>query len=157
MTGSSRTHPTVGSDPRVRRRTIRYAAAAASAVTALLYFGIGAGVLKVVDVDTPEAPGMFEFGALAGAMFVVGAILLVAFDRRLLWVLGAVLQVGVIVMYVVVSAQRTPPFETWGIVIKVLQAAILAALVYLVLDTPTPSVTPSASDQARSPQQTKHG
>jgi peptidoglycan/LPS O-acetylase OafA/YrhL len=155
MPESSRTRTTVRDDSRLRRRTIRYAAAAASAATALLYFGIGAGVLKVVDVDTPDAPGMFEFGVLAGAMFVLGAILLVAFDRRFLWVLGAVLQAGVIVMYVVVSAQRTPPFETWGFLIKVLQAAILAVLVYLVLDTPARAVSPSASDQAGIPQQTK--
>jgi hypothetical protein len=126
-------------DPLARRRTVRYAAAAASAATALLYFGIGAGLLKVVDEASAEAPGMFEFGAAAGAAFVVGAILLLAFDHRAMWLAGAVLQVGVIVMYFAIASQRTPAFETWGILIKVLQATILVALVYLVARSPAPS------------------
>lgn len=37
---------------------------------------------------------------------------------------------------VAVSTNRTPPFEQWGILIKVLQAAILAALTYLVVRQP---------------------
>ena len=121
-----------------RRRPVRYVAAMASAATALLYFGIGIGVLKVVDVASPAAPDMFAFGAPAGAAFALGALLLVAFDRRLLWVLGAILQVGVIVMYVAIADRRTPPFEVWGILIKLFQAAILAALVYLVARPPEP-------------------
>lgn len=64
---------------------------------------------------------------------MLGAILLLVFDRRFLWILGAILQVGVIVMYIVIASQRTPPFETWGILIKLLQATVLAALVYLVV------------------------
>lgn len=118
------------------RRMARYLAAVASAATALLYFGIGAGVLKVVDEVAADQPGLFEFGASAGAAFALGALLLVAVDHRGLWLLGALLQVGVLVMYVVVSPQRTPAFETWGILIKVLQAVILAALAYLVANAP---------------------
>ena len=137
-----------GDDRQARRRTIRHVAAAASAVTAILYFAIGVGVLKVVDEVSAAAPSMLAFGAPAGAAFLLGAVLLVAVDRRILWVLGAVLQVLVIVMYIAVSAQRTPPFETWGILIKILQAAILAALLYLILDTP-------ARDEAPLPPQTK--
>ena len=116
-----------------RRRTVRYLAAVASAATAALYFGIGAGALTVVDRASPNAPDLFQFGVAAGAAFVVGAILLLAFDRRLLWVLGAALQVGVIVMYVVVASERTPPFEVWGLLIKVLQVAVLIALAYLIV------------------------
>ena len=116
-----------------RRRTIRYVAATASAVTALLYFGIGAGVLKVVNEVSAAAPNLFDFGVMAGSAFVLGAILLIAFDRRVMWVLGAVFQVGVIVMYVAIAPQRTPSFEIWGITIKILQAAILALLLYLVV------------------------
>jgi hypothetical protein len=136
----------VRADQGARRRSIRYLAAAASAATAVLYFGIGIGVLKVVDEASPAAPDMFAFGAPAGTAFVVGAILLLAFDRRILWVLGAVLQVGVIVMYVAIAQQRTPPFEVWGILIKVLQAAILAALVYLVVRPSTRAVGATRTD-----------
>jgi hypothetical protein len=129
---------TTGSSVEERRRNVvRYAAAGISAATAALYFGIGIGVLEVVDEASAKADGgMLTFGAAAGSAFVLGAILLVLFDHRGLWLLGAVLQIGVLVMYVAVSPQRTPPFELWGIVIKVLQAAILVALVYLLLHVP---------------------
>lgn len=123
-------------DPNRRRREVRYLAAAASAATALLYFGIGVGALKIVDKATAETQDLFTFGAAAGAAFVLGAILLLALDHRGVWLLGAILQVGVIVMYVAVSPQRTPPFEQWGILIKVLQVVILVALVYLVVRQP---------------------
>lgn len=119
-----------------RRKIVRYVAAAASAATALLYFGIGAGVLKVTDETAADAPSLFEFGAMAGAAFAVGVVLLLALDHRGLWLLGALLQVGVLVMYVVVSPQRTPPFEVWGLLIKACQVVILAALAYLVIRAP---------------------
>ncbi|MEX1169103.1 MAG: hypothetical protein WEE50_03065 [Chloroflexota bacterium] len=120
-----------------RRRFIRYVAAAASLATAVLYFGIGAGVLVVVDVAASDAPGMFEFGASAGAAFVLGALLLLALDHRGLWLVGALLQVGVIVMYIAVGPQRTPSFEVWGLVIKALQVVILVALAWLTVRPPT--------------------
>ena len=127
---------TSGGDPDRRRRDIRYLAAAASAATALLYFGIAAGVLKVVDEASSDGVDLVTFGIAAGAAFVLGAVLLIALDHRGVWLLGAILQVIVIVMYVTVSTDRTPPFEQWGILIKVLQAAILAALSYLVVHQP---------------------
>lgn len=118
------------------RMTVRYLAAAASALTALLYFGIGLGVLKVVDEGAAGGPGLLEFGASAGAAFALGAVLLVVVDHRGLWLLGALLQVIVLIMYLAVSPQRTPPFEAWGILIKILQAALLAGLAYLVVHVP---------------------
>jgi peptidoglycan/LPS O-acetylase OafA/YrhL len=123
-------------EPDRRRRLVRYAAAAISIAAALLYFGIGAGVLRIVDQATPDTPDLFAFGALAGVAFVFGAVLLVTLDHRGLWLLGAIFQIGVIVMYVAVSPQRTPPFEQWGILIKVLQAVLLVALVYLAIRQP---------------------
>lgn len=127
-----------------RRRTIRYAAAAASALTALVYLLIGLGVLRVVETAA-DAPPMLDFGLAAGGAFALGAVLLASTDRRILWVVGALLQVGVIVTYVNVASQRTPPFEAWGITIKVLQVLILAALAYL-------AVTPAErEDRAERP------
>ena len=120
-----------------RRQSIRYLAAAASLATALLYFGIAVGVLIVVDEPASDAPGMFEFGASAGAAFVLGAFLLFALDHRALWLLGALLQVGVIVMYIAVGPQRTPSFEMWGLLIKALQVVILVALAWLTVRPPT--------------------
>jgi hypothetical protein len=79
---------------------------------------------------------MFEFGASAGAAFVLGALLLFALDHRGLWFLGVLLQVAVIVMYVAVGPQRTPSFEMWGLLIKALQFVILVALAWLTVRPP---------------------
>lgn len=123
-------------EPARHRRLVRYGAAAVSVATALLYFGIGVGVVKVGEAVGPDTPDLFLFGASAGGAFALGAVLLLLVDHRGLWLLGALLQVLVIAMYVAISSQRTPPFEVWGITIKVLQAAILLALAYLVLRQP---------------------
>jgi hypothetical protein len=121
-----------------RRLLVRYLAAALSLATAAVYFAIGFGVVTVVDKVANDAPPMLVFGGSAGTAFVLGAALLFRMDRRALWILGAVLQVGVIVMYVNVAPNRTPSYEMWGLLIKVFQAAILAALVYLVFTPATP-------------------
>lgn len=114
----------------MNRRTIRYAAALIAAAMASIYVLIGLGVVKVVD-DQPVGADLFGFGMAAAALFATGAVLLVAFDRRALWVLGAILQVGVAVLYVAVSVQRDPPFEVWGVTLRALQVPLFAALVYL--------------------------
>jgi hypothetical protein len=119
-----------------RRQAIRYLAAAIAAITAVMYLLIGFGVLHVVDQASPDAPSLLDFGLMAGAAFGLGALLLLTLDNRILWVLGALLQVGVIVMYVVVGQERTPAFEAWGITIKILQVVLLGALLYLALQPP---------------------
>lgn len=119
----------------VRRRQLRYLAAAVAAAVALVYFLIGLGVIQVVNA-VPEDMSMFAFGMPAGGAFLIGAALLLTLDRRLLWVLGALLQVGTLVMYVAVAPQRDPPFEVWGMLIKVGQALLLVALTVLALRQP---------------------
>jgi hypothetical protein len=117
------------------RRTIRVGLAVLSIATAAIYLGIGLGVLRVVDA-AEGAPDLFGFGASAAAAFLFGTVLLLRFDHRGLWVLGAILQVSVVVMYFAVAPQRTPSFEAWGLLIKVLQVAIFAGLLFLVVGTP---------------------
>jgi len=70
------------------RLTIRYLAAGLAAIMASIYALIGLGVLKVVD-DVPVGSDMFSFGMGAGALFLVGAVLLTMTDRRLFWIVGA--------------------------------------------------------------------
>ena len=117
------------------RFTIRLVGAAAAAVMAVIYFAIGLGAIQVVD-PTTQTDSLLPFGAAAGAMFVIGAVLLATTDRRLLWILGAVLQVGVAIMYVVVGQSRTPPFEVWGLTLRLIQVPLLAVLVYLAVRSP---------------------
>ena len=116
----------------MNRRTIRFAAAAFAGAMAAIYFLIGLGVLTVVEGQGTDA-SLLGFGAMAGSAFLLGAALLLATDRRWLWILGAVLQVFVVVGYFAVAADRTPAFEVWGITLRIIQVPLFAALVYLAL------------------------
>lgn len=115
---------------RISRRTIRYGAAAVAAIMAAIYFLIGLGVLNVGGTDSDRA-FLWVFGALAGGAFLLGAFLLVGVDRRWVWVAGLVFQVFVYWAYLDVSKTRTPPFETWGIALRIIQLPLLVALGYL--------------------------
>ena len=116
----------------MNRRTIRSAAAALAGAMAAIYFLIGLGVLTVVEGQSTDV-SLLGFGAMAGSAFLLGAVLLLATDRRWLWILGALLQVFVVVGYVAVAADRTPAFEIWGITLRIIQVPLFAALVYLAL------------------------
>lgn len=112
-------------------RMVRYFAALVTALTAIMYFMIGFNVVTVVDPGIGQA-----FGIYAGAAYVVGAVLLVSYERRLLWVLGAILQVFVIYTYFSLAPERTPAYEFWGILIRIAQVVILIALGYLAMQSP---------------------
>jgi hypothetical protein len=112
-----------------RRRTIRYIAAAMAAVASAIYFLIGFQVVAVVEQVTEQA----LFGIPAGIGFGLAALALVRFDNRAVWAVGAIVQALIILMYIGASEQRTPPFEMWGLLIRVAQAMLLAALVILAL------------------------
>ena len=120
---------------RMSRRTIRYAAAAVAAVMAAIYVLIGTGVLNVGGTDADKT-FLWVFGALAGGAFLLGAILLMAVDRRWVWIAGLLFQVFVYWAYVDVSKTRTPPFETWGITLRIIQLPLLVALGYLAIRGP---------------------
>ena len=119
----------------VSRQTVRYGAAGIAAAMAVIYFLIGLGVLNVGG-SAADRQFLIVFGALAGGAFLLGAILLVRFDRRWVWILGAIFQVFVYWAYVDVSKSRTPPFETWGITLRVIQLPLLAALAWLAFQKP---------------------
>jgi len=120
---------------RPNRRTIRYAAAAIATVMALIYLGIGLGVLDIGG-SAAEKPFLIVFGGLAGGSFLLGALLLVRFDRRWLWIVGVMFMVFVYWAYVDVSKTRTPPYELWGITLRIIQLPLLAALIYLAVRPP---------------------
>lgn len=109
------------------RRTIRYLGAVAAFAIAVIYFLIG---FHLVSVVTSSDQG---FGLFAGVAFAVGALLLLAFDKRVYWVLGFVLQVFVMVVYFSLASQRTPAFELWGIALRILQLPLIAVLASLSL------------------------
>jgi hypothetical protein len=112
-----------------RRRVIRYFAAVVSGLTAVMYFLIGFNVVSVLDANADQS-----WGLLAGVAYAIGALLLLAFDRRIVWILGAFLQVFVIYTYFNLAGNRSPAYEVWGILIRIAQSMILIALAYLVVN-----------------------
>jgi hypothetical protein len=113
----------------VRRRRVRYFAAALAASASLIYFLIGLRVVSVIQ-NPDEQVG---FGFAAGAGFAIGALLILTVDQRSLWVAGAVLQALIIFMYFTLAAERIPDFEVWGILLRVVQIPLLVAITYLAI------------------------
>lgn len=119
-------------DPKSTLRwRVRLAGAALAFGNAVVYALIGVGVARVVEDPGGAGVSLAVFGAMAGAAFLLGAVLLVALDNRVAWLLGAAFQLFAILAYVDVAAQRTPSYEPWGIALKVSQAALLVLLAYL--------------------------
>jgi len=113
------------------RRRVRWAAGVLALANAVVYALIGAGVLRAVASTDGGGPSLIVFGALAGAAFLLGAVLLWAFDRRVLWVIGAAFQAFAITAYFNVAPQRVPPYEVWGLSLKVAQVVLFVLLLYL--------------------------
>ena len=56
--------------------------------------------------------------------------------------LALVFQVWVYVVYVVMAAGREPPFEIWGITLRLVQIPVALALVYLAFARPVSAGSP---------------
>jgi len=115
------------------RHTIRLGAAALAAVMAAVYYLIGLNVLHVVEGAQDDPQAMLAFGVPAGTMFLIGAVLLTTQDRRILWIVGACLQVLVFAMYISVAPTRTPAYEIWGITLRAIEIPLAIALAWLAL------------------------
>ncbi len=130
-----------GAGGRVRTQ-VRWAAAILALANAVVYALIGAGVLSVVNGAPGLRPGLIVFGVLAGGAFLLGAVLLMRFDRRVLWMVGAAFQAFAIAAYFNVAPQRVPPYEVWGLSLKVAQAVLLVALLFLGITRTTSPAAP---------------
>lgn len=109
------------------RRKVRYFAAAMAAIVSGLYFLIGFQVVTVIQNPEDQA----AFALPAAVAFAVGALVILAFDNRAVWVAGGVAQSLIIFMYFSAASQREPQFEGWGISIRVAQVLLVVALGYL--------------------------
>lgn len=116
---------------RFDRERPRAIGATASALMAVIYYLIGLGVLRIGGSSTGDPVDLVMFGASAGTGFLVLAVLLLRTDRRWVWMLAAVAQVWVFLVYFLVSGTREPPFETWGIVLRLLQVPLFVVTVLL--------------------------
>jgi hypothetical protein len=119
-----------------RRRLARALASLTALAAGVLYALMAAGTIQVTDpaAQTEAAPAFIPIAAAAA--FVLGAILIDRFDRRIVQILGAGVQVITLIGYFAVASGRTPSYEVWGIVIKILQVVTLAALAYLAVRAP---------------------
>ena len=118
----------VGAD---RSKSLRYGAAVLAAAVGVVYLLIALQVVHVADTagkDSPFLPMM-----AAAVAFWIGAVLLVLVDRWLVWLLGAAVQLVVLVGYFAVAPSRDPHYEAWGLAIKVAEVIILGLLLYLVV------------------------
>jgi hypothetical protein len=115
--------------PAARRRMQRIAAAGC-ALVAVGYLLTGTGLIAVT-ADQP--PGAILPLLIAAALFGALALGSLRGARRGLWIAGAALQMLVIAGYVAVAAERTPPYEVWGVTLKVLQVALLVVFGWLVI------------------------
>jgi hypothetical protein len=120
----------------IERRTVRLTAATASAAMAFIYFLIGLGVLSIGGSSSGETVDLRVFGLSAGSAFLVLAALLALTDRRWLWVLAAIFQAWVYVIYFAVAPGREPPYEFWGITLRIIQVVVFAGLIYLAWKAP---------------------
>jgi hypothetical protein len=98
---------------------------------AVVYFLIGLGILDIGASSSGEMVDLALFGFSAGVAYLVLALLLTFTDRRWLWLLATLLMLWVYVIYVSTSGVREPPFEFWGLALRVIQVPLLAALIYL--------------------------
>lgn len=118
------------------RQQVRHIGAVASAAMATLYYLIGLGVLYIGGSNNGEMVDLAVFGGGAGTAFLILAVLLAFTDRRWVWILATLFQLFVYFVYVVASRGREPPFEIWGITLRILQLPVLAALIYLSVKAP---------------------
>ena len=128
MSTTAHPRPTVRTADTHQR--LRGIAVGSSALVALLYVLVYAGVLTVGRADAGEL-GILGF---AGAVHALLAIALWRVESRVLWAGAAVLQVLLGWMYVAVAPERTPAYEVWGLTIRGLSAVLVVALVGLLLE-----------------------
>jgi hypothetical protein len=114
------------------RTAIRHTAAVIAGAVALIYLLIGLQVVTVIDVPSDQP----AFALPAAAVFGALSVLLAISDHRVVWIASAIFVALVVVMYFGVAAQRVPQFETWGILLRVLQLPLVALLAWLGLTSP---------------------
>ena len=129
-----------------RRKLLRYVAAALCTVVGVLYLIL---LFLVRDAEvglTEDTYGAYLFLAVP---YLVGAVLLVALDRRFLWAVGALVQVFVITLFAMFGAGLFGPgqgvfdyaalsglhMELWAATITGAELILLGLLSYMAFTT----------------------
>lgn len=115
------------------REYVQWAAIGLAGLSSLFYLLIALNVVSLGEISRAEQRA---FGIPAAAVFAGGAIAALLWDRRWLWIVASIGLALIIMMYFRLASERVPPFETWGILIRVVQFPLLASLIYLAFTTP---------------------
>jgi hypothetical protein len=119
------------------RRTMKPVAVGLTTLIAVVYLLIGLQVVTVLENPSDQT----AFGLIAATAFAVGAGILAWFDSRVVFGLGAAGVAFVIFTYFSLATERSPQYETWGIVLRVLQALLFLTLAYLTIRSPAKAPT----------------
>jgi hypothetical protein len=123
---------------------VRLATVGLTALIAVIYVLIGLQIVTVIDDPSQQT----AFGLIAAAAFAVGSVVLARARGRVIFGLGAAVVAFVIFTYFSLAAERSPQFETWGIVLRVLQVLLFLGLGYMAIRPPARQVI--AKDRAES-------
>ena len=110
----------------------RIVAAIASLGAGAIYLLIGTGVVSVGRSTQEATTDLFAFGAIMAvvSLAIAAAIWLVPWSRLAL-IGAAIVELIALIGYVAAAGLREPPFDLWGVLIKVCQGIVLVATVYL--------------------------
>ena len=122
------TSPTTERTPAIAR----IVAAVASLGAGAIYLLIGTGVVSVGRSTQEATTDLFAFGAFMAivSLAVAIAVWLVP-SSRIALIAVAIVELVALVGYVAAAGLREPPFDLWGVLIKVFQTTVLIATVYL--------------------------
>lgn len=84
-----------------RRRGTRLVAAALCGLVAVLYLFL---LFLVADAESGASENTYGAYLLLAVLYLVGAGLLIAVDRKALWIAGAAVQIAVLVLFVMFGA-----------------------------------------------------
>lgn len=110
---------------------VMWLAAGLAWVTAVIYLLIESGLLGVGNLQPEEGPAVIVF--IAAACYALGG-LLILLRRRWLWIIGAVMN-GLVIWFFLSMYWERPSvmFSPGGIISKMAQILLEAALIYLII------------------------
>ena len=114
----------------------RRLAVIASLAAGAIYLLIGLGVVSVGESTQESTTDLLGFGVvMAGVSAGVAVALWLFATSRLVLAGAAIIELIALAGYVAAWSLREPPFELWGLSIKVFQAIALVAIGYLLVRT----------------------
>ena len=120
-----------------RTTTLRWIGVVAALACAAIYGLIGLGVLSVGESTTEATTDLLGFGLLMAGFSAVVALAVARLHARLWLAIVAGLQLVPLLGYVAAAGLREPPFELWGLLIKVGQAVVFVVATVLALAATT--------------------